>query len=399
MPATNPNLILTQLEQEIDSTFNTIAATEMSVLEAKGLLLNTLINGGYIVDTTPHQRTFNYSDALDANAPACATSFNRAFDHEDWIDGESVVQAEQTTGEKGFNWRFHQIENDIDALGAEVARAFACLADLRDQLSLLLGEVRTELNRINADVFNCCQGKSSGVIIDPVLPGAWQWLGNTRIQNKDYIVYEVAGRYQMVPLVSQELAGIGDIIGGNPIVFQPSIGTIEEGQRLKRPGEMARWFATDPDVRALIDEREGRLTKRVLVQNFGDREISPGLTVADAVDMLPANKTYDNPQALLDDLAAREAKQIREVGGADRVSTVLGVTGATIAEAPVERLDVVDTSMRSALARAGFRTVGSISNATPAELNTALRNVGFNAAEGDIQAITATAHSVMRLGG
>ena len=402
MPETT-NFVMARLEQDLDSTLNTIALGEMSFAQAKGLLLDTLLEGGYIFDFGPRQRTFNYSQSLAAEAPECATSFARTFVHEDWIDGESVVQAEQTSGENGFNWRFHKIENDIDALGAEVARTFACIADLRDQLSLLLGEIRAELNRINEDVFECCEeSDGGGVIIDPVLPGAWEWLGNTRIQEKDYVVYQVAGRYQLVPLVTKELGEIGDIIinrGGEPFDLPERLATLEEGERLKRPGDVANWIMTDNDVRALVREREGRVTKTLLLRNFGDRLIREGLTVAEALEALPANKTYENPRALVDDLAEREAKQIREGGNIERIHSALGVSEANMADAPVERLDIIDEPMRNALSRAGFRTVGSISNTTPDALRAALRNTGFNAKAGDVQAVTAIANSVIRLGG
>lgn len=45
-----------------------------------------------------------------------------SFAHQDWVDGEDVGQAEQTTGEDGFNTRFHRIESDLDALGSDFAQ-------------------------------------------------------------------------------------------------------------------------------------------------------------------------------------------------------------------------------------------------------------------------------------
>jgi hypothetical protein len=43
--------------------------------------------------------------------------FERTFFHSDWVDGEDLVQAES---DNGFNVRFHQIEDDLDALGRYV---------------------------------------------------------------------------------------------------------------------------------------------------------------------------------------------------------------------------------------------------------------------------------------
>lgn len=40
-------------------------------------------------------------------------TYNRTFQHEDWIDNEDVVQA---GGEKGFNQKFHDIEAEYDKI-------------------------------------------------------------------------------------------------------------------------------------------------------------------------------------------------------------------------------------------------------------------------------------------
>jgi hypothetical protein len=54
-------------------------------------------------------------------------TYDRTFQHDDWIDNEDVVQA---GGEKGFNKKFHDIEAEFDKLGTVV------------------GSVNTEINRI-----------------------------------------------------------------------------------------------------------------------------------------------------------------------------------------------------------------------------------------------------------
>src|SRR5687768_6954850 len=74
------------------------------------------------------KRRFSYSESFAESAPACVSDFTRGLQHQDWIDGESVVQAGQTAAEQGFNLRFHQIEDDLDALGANVDKAFECMA-------------------------------------------------------------------------------------------------------------------------------------------------------------------------------------------------------------------------------------------------------------------------------
>lgn len=108
-----------------------------------------------------NKRVFAYSDPVASAQPvACRADFVRSFVHTDWIDGESVVQAGETTMEEGFNARFHKIEDDLDALAADIARAFVCMGDQRAEVSKALDEVKAELNRINSDIHDCCQADS-----------------------------------------------------------------------------------------------------------------------------------------------------------------------------------------------------------------------------------------------
>jgi hypothetical protein len=56
-----------------------------------------------------------------------AIAYTRTFTHADWIDNEDVVQA---GGEKGFNARFHGIEDEFNKISAVVSQLNAALASL-----------------------------------------------------------------------------------------------------------------------------------------------------------------------------------------------------------------------------------------------------------------------------
>ena len=79
------------------------------------------------------------------------TRSHRTFEHLDWLDFESLVQAGKTPEESGINDRFHRIEADLDALGDNVRRAFVCLETLRAQLRVCLNEIVTVLNAKGKD--------------------------------------------------------------------------------------------------------------------------------------------------------------------------------------------------------------------------------------------------------
>jgi hypothetical protein len=88
---------------------------------------------------------------LQQTDQGCTYNFVRKFEHVDWVDFESLVQAGKTAEEAGINDRFHKIEADLDALGDNVRRAFICLETLRAQLSVCLSEIVTILNAKEKD--------------------------------------------------------------------------------------------------------------------------------------------------------------------------------------------------------------------------------------------------------
>jgi len=100
-------------------------------------------------------------NGIQATEPGCAYTFTRTFEHADWLDFESLVQAGKTPEESGINDRFHRIEADLDALGDNVRRAFVCLETLRAQLRVCLNEIVSVLNAKDKDNKEKEQGKDT----------------------------------------------------------------------------------------------------------------------------------------------------------------------------------------------------------------------------------------------
>jgi hypothetical protein len=65
-------------------------------------------------------------------------SYARTFTHEDWIENEDVVQA---SGEKGFNRRFHGIENEFDTLANVVTTIDTKINNIQRLFLFLSGNV------------------------------------------------------------------------------------------------------------------------------------------------------------------------------------------------------------------------------------------------------------------
>src|SRR3954467_4092718 len=104
----------------ISDVMTQIKGTGVSQAEASVILGNWLIQQG-----AHQQRVFDYQTAFPGTEAACIETFTPGFQHSDWIDGESVVQAQQSAGEDGFNVRFHKIEQDFAAVRTDLAQAFA----------------------------------------------------------------------------------------------------------------------------------------------------------------------------------------------------------------------------------------------------------------------------------
>ncbi len=143
------------LDEELTKSIQVIDKLEVTQT-AKQQLLGLLI----LDKLGQTKRVFAYGEPFAAAEPACAPEFQRSFEHVDWVDGESVVQAEQTPGELGFNQRFHRIEDDLDGLGKDVAKAFACLASLRQEVAARLEDLSRALNLVHGDIHQCCHASA-----------------------------------------------------------------------------------------------------------------------------------------------------------------------------------------------------------------------------------------------
>lgn len=90
--------------------------------------------------------SFNWDTDFPIDDPNCVALFARTFDHIDWIDGESIVQAESTPTEEGFNSRFNKIIADLEALGTDSTTAMACMATMRESLFRRFNEIAAEFS-------------------------------------------------------------------------------------------------------------------------------------------------------------------------------------------------------------------------------------------------------------
>jgi hypothetical protein len=366
-----PSLTLSGMK--VEEVYDSLIQGGVAIPEAA-----TIISDWIFENLGRTRRTFNYRTEFPEVEPACAATFVRTFQHDDWVDGESVVQAEQTGGEDGFNARFHRIEADLDALGADVAQSFTCLAELRSDLRKLLDEIRAEVNLLNADVYECCRGKP--------LPGGgrfggfevirdFEFVATAKFLDKDVHVFQTQAGLAMLPAIEQ--------IAVDP-VFDP---------RIRHAGDLGRFVVEDPRVTKRFP---GNLTKRAFVEAFGTDLTKSGEPVSEVLAILPDDAKFGSVDSLVETVAERQASALRTTSlGTAAIEAAFGLEpGGSVADASVERFSAIPRRGRVALATAGIDTVGKLAGVAPKRVVAILKKEGLVASAADAAEWSAQARAL-----
>jgi hypothetical protein len=386
----NPNLDMAN--ELISKLADEVSVGNLTKLEINTKLQDFLLEQGtFVVGTLKQARVFNYTAPVAGSDPNCSTNFVPTFHHEDWIDGESVVQAEQTTFEDGFNIRFHQIESDIETLGADLVRSFLCIETLRTAVHTSLNELRTEINKINKEVFDCCSdNKSGGGTFNPGLniPGLVQPGLN------------IPGLVHPGP----NIPGLVQPGLNIPGLVHPGVSGLVavERERILRPAEIAKWLEANQIVNEFIQGAGGQVSKAQIEEKFGDVLLNEmtGLTVKSAMAALPRDRVINSSQDLVDALVEVESNAVRGSREFTGLMNAFGVTeGQAVGEVNINRLDTVSANVGAALESAGIPTVGALSEMSTDNLVTTLNNANVSIGAREASAIITNARLVKRLGG
>lgn len=328
---------LTYQGLNVEATYQRLAGAGMHSDVAREII------GLWIGQAARQGRRFGYSLDFPAHVPACDPApFARSFEHKDWVDGESIVQAEDTPSEKGFNDRFHRIERDLDRLGALIAQAFICMNAMRERLSVSLGEVSAELNRLNADVADLRRDAAPPAVTGPLSRGL-QFIGRTDYFGKRVMVWQdPEGR----------------------LVNLPDTGAISVPTAVEPRGpKVAEVFGRDEDIRR---ELTGPINKRQLVERFGDRLTQDGTRLADLLVTLPDEQNFTSLDALVDRLGDQDVALIQGFGGEAALRNSVGVAaGQKVAGAAVTQVAGVTPELAAALSASGVRTVAELKALSP----------------------------------
>ena len=388
--------------------YTTIKDAGISDADAK-ILVSNWIYQNYLTLS----RSFNYATPFPAAVPACMpTPFARTFAHKDWIDGEDLVQAGQSANDDGFNVRLHQIENDLDALGAKIATVVECMADMRESLRKMFDEVAAELNRLDNDVAGTVKTPSvvgpayTGVLANPgyaINPGIkyavnpppmytyagsmppgvegdplLNYLGTTMYQERAVSLFNTSQGIMILPAVD---------------VSSPA--TVD--RRVTSAGAMSRAIQENTQIQQAI---RGRVDKNALVERFGDLLLSNGQTLRDALSVIPAGATYENTRLFLADLSGRMAGALQSTTGLAHqiAATVSAPAGATtIANVDVSGMHELPPEATAALRKAGISTIGQFAGSDLGQVTKLLAGSAAALTDGEIAAIHGTAQTLAQV--
>ncbi len=353
----------------------------------KGLPKNDavkLVNNLIAVHIGQSPRHFVFGQPLPTTDPrTCPPVFARSFSHQDWVDGESVVQAGESADDKGFNWRFNALAADLDALHGDTENLYNCLVTLRTELVSALQDVAAELNRIDTDL--------AGAVVR--LPPQTPW------------------RYNVAD--APEFLGIRDLDGskvtmwktGQGVVVLPGVTTMDlmdtTNQRLATGGLVSRYAGGD---QAFAKDVATGMTVQALLNKYGNVALGDGRTLGQALTILPPDSKYADSAALVSAVNTAEQGYLRStVGSIDAVNALTGVTSegqplTSIGAASIAgAVSGAPAGLAQGLAKAGLNTVGEISGLSAAQLVTRLGKAGVTITPSQAGELTARAQMISGL--
>jgi hypothetical protein len=360
----------------IDQVFSTLQTQGVGSVEA-----STLIGDWLLHNSGNAHRVFSYLTPFSSADPECAPTFKRVLHHVDWIDGESVVQAEQTSIEDGFNLRFHNIEKDLDGLSADTARLYLCLGEMRQSLNALLGEIRVAINQLNDDVFNLQGG--SRVTPGPILGvGAKQatFVGATKYFGQDVNVWDTSQGTILLPAVT------------------PPPTNVLADPRVQRATMLSTFLTDHPEAAQTLGP--GPFTTQDVISKLGTQVIGGTTTIADAVAIVPPGTTFNSVNDVVNAVSTGEAAALRTTSGTpEAVASTFGVGTdvQSVAAAPVDRFDALPQGAAGALKNAGIDTMDKLAAADPGTVATALQHAGVASSAGQVAGWKTAAQTLIRV--
>lgn len=356
--------------------------------------------------------TFGYREPLSPDSPALASAVSRTFEHNDWFDGQSPVQAGETASEEGFNKRFHAIEADLDALATEVKRAFAEMAAFRRQLASMFEDIRAEINRLDGQlvdttvhplppVFTPIDPRvfpidprvfpvdPTGPITEPFRPGIFQ------PNDMSHRIIEFADQPGKGSAFGKPATRLSrEVFSGQQVdVWSTDAGMIMvpvqaarvtasgASDGLVRAANAAGWMASNADtVRTAVGDAP--FTIEDARSKLGDVVLDDGSKFSDVLAKVPDGTQFATPSDLAAAITDSESAAIVRSGQTlDAIVAAVGFSSgdASLQDVHIDNFRSLDEGQRTALSAAGINTVGALAQADAAAVTNAFAAAGLAA--------------------
>lgn len=283
---------------DIEETYQAILSKDVPAAYAAELVTELIkVNLGMTA------RSFRFTPGLSTATPqSCSPTFTRTFEHAEWVDGQSVVQAGESATDKGMNWRFRALRSDVDALHADTQRLHACLVELRSALVAALEQVAAELNRVNVDLAQRPHAEQRQV--GPITK-APKFAGVRELDGKRVTMWEVDDTVLVLP-------------GVETIAVGPTV-----KQRLATGAEVYRAATNHPEIEDAL--AQGATIAEVR-RRLGGIVLDDGRTLGQALTVLSPSAQHADVAALVDAINTQEQTVLRAtVGSKESVAVVTGV--------------------------------------------------------------------------
>jgi len=332
-------------------------------------------------------RTFAYGAPFPETDPTATSSFAETFHHRDWTDGEDVVQAAPSATDDGFNGRFQKIQADIAALGAEIAKIYTTIAEMRSNLSDRLQEISVELNRIDSDIAprHVPFREAAPVSTFGGLVGSTRLIGLSTVAEQPVSLWDTDHGVMVLPTIGQP--------AGDPST-DPGV---------KNASALAG-FASGGDVQNAFAGKA--FSPADFVTKFGSTTLSTGAKISDVIANLPSTAQFASVNDLVAAVGEQQSRSLTMVPGVPSVfAPAVAAAAAQPAPAPaapgdasINTVSSIPADQRAALSAQGINTVAQLATADPNTVSMAFTKAGItNVDLADIVAHQQTAKIITQI--
>lgn len=332
------------------------------------------IIGNWVIGATGNATppAFDFVTDVQASDAHAVITYERRFEHEDWIDGEDRVQASTTAEEMGFNARFHAIEAEFDAIRAQFLRLQTVVIDLRADLSGIVRELESKITALERGLheLRAERAKEAGPAI----------LGTIKV--KDQLAYMVKTGDD-VQLLEYSAASLGATVkqpqGGIRLDARYSAETVRPDELVDIVASLEE-LTSAPVVLEMLER--GDATVGELLSLGGTTVLSSGVSLASVLAGIPPDTVLKGQAgavaAIAEQLVAGlpPEQRTKVMEGVVSDVDVRGATATSVARAPAEAVGL-STVIVGALEGAGLEaTVGGLAKSTTAEIAGKLAEAG-----------------------